>query len=160
LTPGRAARLLLLLIAVALTVVALGAPRFTWGNEGVIVDHSRTHGMAALGAALALAATAYATRPRWLAIVAGLAAAVLLGLGASQLAWRIEVVETGFHERSLGRAVHLAWKEIEAVEPREGGITLRARGGTRVVISTRRFAPDERIRLERTIARRVTEAAR
>ncbi len=93
-------------------------------------------------------------------VAAGLAAAALAGLGARQLAWRIEVVETGFHERSLGRTVHLAWSDIEAVEPREGRVTLRARGGSTVVIGTSRFAPDERVRLERTIARRVTEAAK
>jgi 4-amino-4-deoxy-L-arabinose transferase-like glycosyltransferase len=160
LTPRGAARLLLLPVAFGLTVVALGAPRFTWGNDGVVVDHPRAQAAAALGAALALATAAYGGRPRSLVVAAGLGAAALLGLGASQLAWRIEVVETGFHERSLGRAVHLAWKDIEAVEPREGHVTLRARGGSTVVIGTSRFAPDERVRLERTIARRVTEGAR
>ena len=55
--------------------------------------------------------------------------------------------------------VQLAWSDIEAVEPRDGAVTLRARGGSKLVIGTGRFAPDERIRLERTIARRVTEAA-
>jgi hypothetical protein len=93
-------------------------------------------------------------------VAAGLGACALLGLGARQLAWRIEVVETGFRERSLGRAVHLPWSDIEAVEPREGKVTLRARGGQKVVIGTTRFAPDERIRLDRTIARRILEAAR
>jgi hypothetical protein len=160
LTPRRAARLLLLLVALGLTVAALGAPRFTWGNEGVIVDHPRTQAAAALGAAVALATSAFGARPRSLVVAAGLGTAALAGVGASQLAWRIEVVETGFHERSLGRTVHLAWSDIEAVEPREGHVTLRARGGSKVVIATSRFAPDERVRLERTIARRVTEAAR
>ena len=159
-TPRGAARLLLLLVALGLAVVALGAPRFTWGNDGVIVDHPRTQPAAALGAALALAAAAYRARPRSLVVAAGFGAAALVGLGALRLAWRIEVVEAGFNERSLGRAVHLAWSDIEAVEPREGQVTLRARGGSKVVIGTRRFAPDERVRLERTIARRVTEAAR
>jgi len=160
LTREGALRLLLLLMALGLAVVALGAPRFTWGNSGVVVDHPRTQAAAALGAALALAAAAYRARPRWLMVAAGLTAAALAGLGARQLAWRIEVVETGFHERSLGGAVDLAWSDIEAVEPREGHVTLRARGGSTVVIGTGRFAPDERVRLERTIARRVTEAAR
>jgi hypothetical protein len=160
LTPSRAARLLLLLLAVALTTLALGAPRFTWANDGVVVDHPRTHAVAALGAALALAAAAHSARPRALVALAGLGAAALVGLGATQLAWRVEALATGFEQRSLGRAVRLSWSDIEAVRPRDGSVTLWARGGTQVVIGTRRFAPDERIRLERTIARRVKEATR
>ena len=159
-TARRAARLLLPLVAVALTAVALGAPRFTWANDGVVVDHPRTQPLAALGAALALGAAAFGARPRWLVVAAGVGAMGLVGLGARRLAWRIDAVEAGFQERSLGRVVHLGWSDIEAVEPRDGSVTLRARGGTTVVIGTTRFAPDERIRLERTIARRVLEAAR
>ena len=115
-TPSRAARLLLLLLAVALTTLALGAPRFTWANDGVVVDHPRTHAVAALGAALALAAAAYGARPRVLVALAGLGAAALVSLGATQLAWRVEALATGFEQRSLGRAVRLSWSDIEAVE--------------------------------------------
>jgi len=160
LTARRAARLLLLLIAVALTILALGAPRFTWANEGVVVEHPRTQPVAALGASLALGAAAFGARPRSLVVAAGLGAGALVVLGARLSAWRIDAVETGFDQRSLGTAVHLGWSDVEAVEPREGQITLRARGGLKVVIVTTRFAPDERVRLERTIARRVTEAAK
>jgi hypothetical protein len=160
LTAGRAIRLLLLLVAVALTVLALGAPRFTWANDGVVIDHPRRQPLAALGAALALGVAAFRARPRSLVVAAGAGAVALVALGARQLAWRIDAVETGFHERSLGSAVQLGWSEIEVVEPREGTVTLRARNGQKVVIGTARFAPDERIRLERTIARRVREATR
>lgn len=156
----RAARLLLLVIAVVLATLALGAPRFTWANEGVIIEHPLAQSAAALGAALALAAAGFGLRPRAAAVAAGLAAAALAVLGARQLAWRIDAVEAGLHERSLGRSVDLAWSEVELVEPRAGRVTLRARDGTIVVIGTSRFAPDERVRLERTIARRVREAAR
>jgi len=155
----RAARLLLLLLAIALATLALGAPRFTWANEGVRVEHPRAHPAAALGAALALGAAARGARPRMLVVAAGLGATALGGFGAHQLAWRIDAVEAGLHERWLGGAVHLGWSDIEAVEPRPAAVTLRARDGTTVVIATRRFGADERIRLERTIARRVREAA-
>jgi hypothetical protein len=160
LTARRAARLLPPLVAIVLAALALGAPRFTWANDGVTVDHPRTQAAAALGAALALCVSAYGARPRPLVVAAGLGALALLGLGAHRLAWRIDVVEAGFHERSLGGAIHLPWSDIEAVEPRGGSVTLRARGGAKAVIGTSRFAPDERVRLERTIARRVKEAAR
>jgi len=160
LIPRRGIRLLLPLLAAVLTVVALGAPRFTWANEGVRVEHPWTQSAAALGAALALAAAACGARPRALGIAAGLGAATLAALAAHRLAWRIDAVATGLVERSLGGAVQLEWRAVEAVEPRPGSVTLRARDGTTVVIATGRFVPDERIRLERTIARRVREAAR
>jgi hypothetical protein len=160
LTLRRAVRLLLLLLAVALATLGLGAPRFTWANEGVRVEHPRAQPLAALSAALALAAAAFGARPRVLVAAAGLGAAALTALAVHRLAWRIDAVETGLHERSLVGAVQLRWSDIEAVEPRAGAVTLRARDGTTVVIGTSRFAADERIRLERTIARRVREAAR
>lgn len=155
-----AARLLLLLLAVVLTALALGPQRFTWANDGVVVDHPRTQPAAALAAALALGATALGMRPRFIVVAAWLGSAALVGLGARQLAFRLDAVEAGLHQRSLGGVVELRWSDIEAVEPRNGSVTLRARGGQKLVIGTTRFAPDERTRLERTIARRVKEAAR
>jgi hypothetical protein len=156
----RAARLLLLLLAVVLTVLALGPPRFTWANDGVVVDHPRRQPVAALAAALALGAAAFGARPRVLMFAAGLGSAALAGLGARQLSFRLDAVESGVTQRSLGGVVQLRWSDVEAVEPRDGSLTLRARGGRTIVVATTRFAPDERVRLERTIARRVTEAAR
>ncbi len=156
----RAARLLLLLLAVALAALALGAPRFTWANEGVVVDHPSAQPAAAFAAALAVAAAAFRARPRFWMAAAGLVSLALALVGARQLAYRLDAVETGVHQRSLAGAVQLRWSEIEAVEPRDGSVTLRARGGQTIVIATTRFAPDERVRLERTIARRVKDAAR
>ena len=159
-SPRRAVRLLLLVLAVVLTLVALGPPSFTWANDGVRVQHVWAQAVAAVGAALALCGAAIGARPRGLQVAAGIAAAGLAGLAAHQLAWRIDAIETGLHERSLAGSVSLRWSEIEAVEPRDGSILLRGRNGARLVIATGRFEPDERIRLERTIARRVKESAR
>ena len=158
--PRRAVRLLLLLLAATLTAVAFGAPRFTWANDGVRVEHPRTQAAAALGAALALAGAALGARPRALGVAAGLGSVALVALSAQRFAWRIDAVAAGLHERSLGRAVELRWTEVEAVEPRADVVTLRGRDGTTVVIATGRFGADERTRLERTIARRVREAAK
>jgi hypothetical protein len=160
LTARRAACLLLLLVAVALATLALGAPRFTWANQGVRLEHPRAHGIAALGAALALGAAAYGARRRALLVGAGLGVLALVSVGAHRLAWRIDAIEAGLHERSLAGSVRLGWSEVTAVEPRPDALTLRARDGRTVVIGTRAVAPDERVRLERTIARRVREAAR
>ena len=159
-TPGRAVRLLVLLAAAGLAFVAAGPPSFTWANDGVRVRHPWTQAAAALGAALALAAAAVGERRRTLQVAAGVAGVALVGLAAQRLAFRFDAVETGISERSLGGASSLRWADVDSVEPRPGSLTLRGRGGARLVIATSRFEPDERVRLERTIARRVKEAAR
>jgi hypothetical protein len=160
LSPGRAVRLLLLLASLGLALVAAGPPTFTWANDGVRIGHPWTQAAAALGAALAVAAAAVGERRRWLQAAAGVAGLALVGLAAEQLAFRFEAVEAGVRERSLAGASSLRWTEIEAVEPRPGSLALRGRGGAQLVIATDRFPPDDRVRLERTIARRVKEAAR
>jgi hypothetical protein len=160
LSSRRAARLLLLLLAAVLAALALGAPRFTWANEGVVIDHPRSQPAAALAAALSLGAAAWRARPRFWMAAAGLGALALALLAAQQAAFRLDAVEAGVRKRSLSGIAGLSWSDIEAVEPRDGSITLRARAGQTLVIATTRFAPDERVRLERTIARRVKDATR
>jgi hypothetical protein len=160
LTRARTARLLLVLGAAVLTTLALGAARFTWANEGVRIEHPRVQAACALGAASALVAAAWAARPRALQAAAGIAALALAALALQRAAWRVEALETGIRARSLAGSVELAWPEVEAVEPRPGALSLRARDGRRVVIASSGFEADERVRLERTIARRVREAAR
>ena len=159
-SPGRAVRLLLLLASFGLVLVAAGPPSFTWANDGVRVGHSWTQAAAALGAALAVAAAAVGERRRWLQAAAGLAGVALVGLAAERLAFSFEAVDAGVRERSLAGASSMRWADVEAVEPRPGSLTLRGRGGARLVLATDRFPADDLIRLERTIARRVKEAAR
>jgi len=155
----RAVGLLLLVLALVLTFVAFGSPSFTWGNEGVRVQHPWAQAVAAFGAALALAGAAFGFERPAPRVALGLAAAALVSLSADHLAWRFEAIEAGVNERSLRGAVSLSWNEIVSVEPSVGAVTLRSRSGKRLVIGTSRFEPDERVRLERTIARRVREAA-
>ena len=150
---------LLALAASAATAVTLAAPRFTWENEGLAVRHPPHQAAAALLGAAALAAAALSGTRRS-ARVFGLAAAVALAvLGAQRFAWRVEAVEAGLHERTLTGWTRVAWPEVELVEPRPDAIRLRARNGTSIAVATRSFAPADRTRLERTIARRVREAA-
>lgn len=159
-SPRRAVLLLLLALAIALTVAAVGPPSFTWANDGVRVEHPWAQAVAALGAALALGAAAAGARRRTLQLAAGAGAVALVGLAAHRLAWRIDAVETGIRERSLAGGVSLRWAEVVAVVPSDGSVTLHGKDGRSLVIATNRFEPDERVRLERTIARRVREAAR
>jgi hypothetical protein len=160
LTARTAVRATILALAAVATAAAFGSPRFTWENAGLRVDHPPWRGAAALVAALALAAAALAggSRP---ARAAGLAAAAALGLlGAHRLAWRVEAVEAGLHQRTIAGWTRIPWRDVERVEPRPQALRLRARDGREVVLSARGFAAEDRTRLERTIARRVREAAR
>jgi hypothetical protein len=160
LTRRTAVRLALLALAAGTAVFAFGSPRFTWQNEGLRVDRPPRQGAAALVAASAVAAAAVSGRSRAVA-AAGLAtAAALAVLGASRLAWKVEAVQDGLHERTIGGRRRIAWGDVERIEPREETIRLRARDGTEIVLGTRGFAAEDRTRLERTIARRVREAAR
>jgi hypothetical protein len=124
------------------------------------VAHPPHRGAAALVGAAAVAAAALSGRSRPTA-AAGLAAAgALVVLGVHRLAWRVEAVEDGLHERTVAGWTRIAWSDVEVVDPRPGALRLRARDGTEIVVSARGFAPEDRTRLERTIARRVREAAR
>ena len=159
-TSRTAVRRALLALAAGAFAVALGAPQFTWENAGLRVEHPPHQGAAALLGAAAVAGAALSGRSRPVA-VAGLAAAAALGaLGAQRLTWRVEAVEVGLHERTLAGWTRIAWRDVEVVEPRPEVLRLRARSGTAIAVSTRGFAAEDRTRLERTIARRVKEAAR
>jgi hypothetical protein len=155
-----AVRLALLALAAAAAVLAFGSPRFTWQNEGLRVDRPPRQGTAALVAASALAASALSGRSRAVAVAGLGAAAAFAVLGVSRLAWKVEAVEDGLHERTIAGQARIAWSDVERVEPRPETVRLRARDGTEIVVGTRGFAPEDRTRLERTIARRVREAAR
>ena len=155
-----AVRLALLALAAATAVVAFGSPRFTWQNEGLLVDRPPRQGTAAVVAASALAAAALSGRSRRVAAAGLAAAAAFAVLGVSRLAWKVEAVQDGLHERTIAGRTRIAWSEVDRVEPRQETIRLHARDGTEIVVSTRGFAPEDRTRLERTIARRVREAAR
>jgi hypothetical protein len=155
-----AVRVALLALAAAGAVAALGSPRFTWENAGLHVEHPPLRGVAALLGAAALAGAGLSGRSRAVA-AAGLAAAAALGLlGAHRLAWRIEAVEAGLHERTIAGWTRIAWRDAERVESRPEALRLRARDGREIVVGTRGFSAEDRTRLERTIARRVREAAR
>ena len=157
-TTRTAVRVALLALAAAATAVALAAPRFTWQNEGLTLRHPLHQGAAALLGAAALAAAALSGLRRPAAVFALAGAASLAALGVQRLAWRVEAVDAGLHERTLTGWTRVSWREVELVEPRPDAIRLRARNGTSIAVGTGSFAPEDRTRLERTIARRVREA--
>jgi hypothetical protein len=160
LTARTAVRVALLALAAAGATAALGSPRFTWENAGLRLDHPPHRGTAALLGGAALAGAALSGRSRR-AAAAGLAAAAALAvLGVHRLAWKVEAVEAGLGERTLAGWTRIAWPDVERVEPRPDALRVRARDGSEIVVGARGFSPEERTRLERTIARRVRETAR
>jgi hypothetical protein len=159
LTARTAVRAGLAVLAVGAAAAALGPPRFTWGNAGLLVDHPPLQGAAGLISGVLLVAAARPFRPRAAATFALAVAAVLFVHGALRLAWRLEAVAAGLNERSLAGWTRIAWADVEAVVPGASSVLVRARGGATITVSTRRFGPEETRRLERTIARRVREAS-
>lgn len=155
-----ALRAALLATAAAATAVALGAPRFTWENAGLRVDHPPQQGAAAALAAAAVVGASWSAGPR-AARVAGLVlAAAVAALGAHRLAWRVEAVEAGLRERTLAGWRGIPWSDVDAVEASERAIRLRGRKGDRLEVATGGFTAEDRTRFERTIARRIKEATR
>jgi hypothetical protein len=126
----------------------------------VIIDHPWSQAAAAGAAAVAAGVYAFLARPRSLGVACAVTALLLLALAAWKVRFRIDVVEDGLRKRTLAGSVRFAWNELVRVEPRASEITVHARDGGTISIATGRFAPDDRNRLERTIARRVKEASR
>jgi len=157
---GRTAvRVALLALAAAASAVALGPPRLTWENRGLRVQHPAHQAACALVGAAALAAATVPFRPRPLAAAGCLAAGALAMLAAQRLAWKVEVVDSGVHERALTGWTRIAWHEVEAVDSREDSLLLRGRKGPAITLHTRRFGGEDRSRLERAVARRIKEAS-
>lgn len=158
-TRRAAARAALLAAAVAALVLALGPPRLVWENEGLRMDHPPRRAAAAFAGAAAFAVAPLGLRRRYRALGAAAAIAACT-LGAERLSWRVEVVEAGVSARGPRGATRVSWSEVEAVEPTPGGIRVRAASGRAVTLETSGLRPEDRLRLERTVARRVREASR
>lgn len=146
-----------LVFVVAGSITWNQAPRFVWLNTGLSIDYAWP---AAAGAWLAaggavLAGTALSGRARW----APAAAALLgLGLGVHMLLYRVTAEATGLGERGLLGTRMLAWKDVGRVEAGSRFVVVWGRDEMQVRIDAASFPPEDRARLDRTIARRVREA--
>jgi hypothetical protein len=159
LTLPRAWRAALVVLAGAATVYAVGPPRFTWANTGLRVDHPPSQGAAGVLGALLIGVAIAGARPRAIGLLGGAASLGLLVLGAARLSWRLEAVDAGLNERTAFGWKRLVWEEVASVDPQPDAVVIRSRSGATVKVATRAYPPDERTRLERTIARRVREAS-
>jgi hypothetical protein len=146
-------------LAAAATALALGAPRFTWENDGLRVDHPPQQAAAAALASAGVIGATWSARPRAVRAAGFAAAAALVALAAHRLAWRVEAVDAGLRERTVSGWSAIPWSDVEAVEASPAAIQLRGRKGQRLEVATRGFSAEDRTRLERTVARRIREAA-
>lgn len=155
--PGTALRAAGLIAALAGLALAFGAPRFTWSNAGLEVRHPPIRGLAPLVGAAALGLGVLGPQPRALRFAGIALGAGLTALGAQRLLYRLDAVQTGLAQRDLAGATRLAWVDIDRVESRPFELVVTGKDGTRLSVTTARFLPEDRARLERTIARRVRE---
>ena len=147
--------LLILLGAVA----SMGAPRLTLTNAGLSVEYPWFRGAGALAAAIGATLLALALRRRWARVGAGLLAALGVAVGVHLLAYRVEADAEGLSSRGLGGRRVVAWPAVSRVEGGAGAIVVVGADETRIEVDTTDFRPEQRASLERTIARRIHDAA-
>jgi hypothetical protein len=155
-------RLAPVLLSVAILAgagLAFGPARVTWLNAGLRIDYPWLRGAAALLATAASALLAALLHPRLLRAGAAVLAAVCLLLGLRLLAYRLEAGETGITLRGLLGSTTIAWTDVTRVETGARALVITDRGEAQVRVGTSDLAPEQRARLERTIARRVREGS-
>ncbi len=132
------------------------APRFVWLNTGLHIAHRWPVWAAALAAACGagVAASALRGKPRkaaWALAVFSLANALHLGL------YDVGAEDAGLSVQGLFGATTLPWKDVSRVDSGTRWIFVWGKDDSRVRIDAAAFAPEDRARLDRTIARRVKE---
>jgi len=137
-----------------------GPPSFTWVNDGLRVHYSWRHPVAAAAAAAGAAVLGLSLRRPVARTALALLALGALLLAADRLRYRLEAGGEGIAERSLLGSTRMAWSEVGRVDSRADGLVVTAVSAARISVPTRGWPPHDVAQLERTIARRVREAAR
>jgi hypothetical protein len=133
-------------------------PRVLWQNAGPSIQYPLVAWAGALAAALALGGLGLSLpRGRWRVLALVPAAALALWTG-QLLAYRLTATEQGLAQRGLTGSSAVAWREVTGVDLEASRIRVHGPKGT-LEIPSHRIAPEDRARLERTIAREVREAA-
>ncbi|HXB56160.1 MAG TPA: PH domain-containing protein [Vicinamibacteria bacterium] len=139
--------------------LAFGPARVTWFNAGLRIDYPWPRGAAALLAAVASALLAVLLRNRLLRLGGAALAVAGLFLGLHLLAYRLEAGETGITLGGPLGSTSIAWGDVTRVDTGARALVITDRAEAQVRVGTGDLAPDERARLERTIARRVREGS-
>jgi hypothetical protein len=132
------------------------AARFTWSNSGLTIDYPETAAWAALAATAGAALVAAAVGRRARAVCAVVAVAAFC-YGLELARFRIGIEDAGASQRGLFGATSLPWPQVSRVETGSRLIVVWGLGDDHVRIDAGGFPPQDRARLERTLARRVRE---
>lgn len=135
-----------------------GAPRMTLLNAAIRIRYPLSQGAALLGAAAGVALLGAAAR-RGLRFAFGVVVAGAVLLAVERLLYRLDAGSDGLVSRGLFGETTVPWRDITRVQQGPALIVIWGRGDAQVRIDTSDFRPDHRATLERTIARRVQEAA-
>jgi hypothetical protein len=141
-------------------LLCAGPPRLTWINDGLRVDYPWPRALAALAAAAGAAVLAASLRRAGVRVAFALLSLAALAVATHRFRYTLEVGGDGIVESGLTVPTKMGWGDVGRVDSRGGDLTVTAASGARVAVSTRGWPPHEVAQLERTIARRVREAAR
>jgi hypothetical protein len=157
-------RLLLRVLGAALFLTgawlaATRPPHFTWLNAGLSIDYPPAAAAWAMAAAAAALVTSLSLRPG--PRLAGTGVAALALVFALQLVrYQVAVADSGLKQRGLFGTTTLPWRQVTRVESGTRVIVVWGSGGdAQVRVEAAAFAAEDRARFERTLARRIKEAA-
>jgi hypothetical protein len=155
-------RILLALAAVAVVAgayLSIGSPRVTLLNTGVRIDYPAVQGAGRLLAAVGLALGAFVARPRWTKGLLAVASLVAAASGMDRLLYRVDAGGDALSLRSLLGTTDLPWSRVSRVDDGPSIVVVWGEGDNQIRLETGTFTAEQRAILDRTIARRVNEAA-
>jgi hypothetical protein len=157
-TRRRLVLLLGLVLLMAGAVLAAGPPRFTWLNRGLRIDYPWPRAAGVVAAATGAALVGAVLPRRSLRVGVWAVAVAALAHGLDLFVYRVEATDAALVERWLLGTTAIAWKDVARVEAGSSALVVTDRDESQIRLRTAAFSPEDRARLERTIARRVREA--
>jgi hypothetical protein len=158
----RRTRLLAGLLAIGLVMaggwMSTGTTTLTVVNDGMRIFYPWPRGLGSLICAAGLVLLTRAAGKTWLSVIGLLLAGVAAGGAFYQWTYRVEADGDAISARAfLGRRT-LPWRDVLHVGTDPTVLVLQGTESRRVAIDTTDFAPTDRVRLARTITRRISEA--
>jgi hypothetical protein len=136
-----------------------GPPVLTLLNDSLRISYPWPRAAAALVAAAGAAVVARSIPRRWLQLCGGVLALLAVASATHLLAYRVEAGDGAIEATGLLSRERLAWSDVSRVEAGPGVLVLFEGTQVRVRVDTVDYSADQRASLERTITRRVREAA-
>jgi len=139
--------------------LSTGSPVLTLLNDSLRISYPWPRAAAAFFAAGGAAVLAASLPKRWLRLCAGTLAVVAVGSATHLLAYRVEAGDRAIEASGLLSQERLAWADVSRVEAGPGVLVIFQGAEVRVRVDTVDYSAEQRASLERTITRRVREAA-